>query len=37
MELLEKKNDEENITNKMIEVESNLIHCLPSDLKIKIL
>jgi hypothetical protein len=37
LELLEKKNDEKDIFNKMIETESNLMYCLPSDLKIKIL
>jgi hypothetical protein len=37
LELLEKKNDKKDITDEMIEAESNLIHCLPLDLKIKIL
>jgi hypothetical protein len=37
LELLQKEDDEENITDEMMEAEKNLLHCLPPDLKSKIM
>jgi hypothetical protein len=37
LKLLQKKDDEENIINEMIEAEKNLLHCLPSNSKCKIM